>query len=225
MKTRPCITVLKVNEDTKNSERCSMKKLSMKVLLFTLILPNISFGEVTIESNVQKSEVYEIGSAGGKKLIGVTPLELPRLVTGKILVEKKGYAPSYVLVSSDTKNAKLQVELKPILEVAPEFIVKFVSEKADKALDRIVQVQFLLDQRKTNLAKPIIDSLVMEYPSSSAVKILHANWLVLSEKKSEGLVLYKQVLEELGPGNDDIRKMVSELVNHLSPSRTIGSAR
>ena len=92
---------------------------------------------------------------------------------------------------------------------------KAVAAMADKALDRIVHSQALLDERKIAQAKPLIESLMNDYPSSLAVKILYGNMLALSGNKKEAINYYKAVSKNINDQDEELKVLIDRILKAL----------
>ena len=188
----------------------------MKPLLYLIPFFVTSVGAtIVIDSSVQKAEVFSVDSAGSKKSLGFTPLKLDKNPKSSLVVEVIGHAPTHILLASDVETADLKVELKPIHEWAPKHMQKAVAAMADKALDRIVHSQALLDERKIAQAKPLIESLMNDYPSSLAVKILYGNMLALSGNKKEAINYYKAVSKNINDQDEELKVLVDRILKAL----------
>lgn len=190
-----------------------MKKIL--VALVCTISTSTILASVVIDSSVKKANVYTVGNDGARQLLGETPVTIEKDSAGTYLVEKSGYVPVQVLLAPGNENAQLKVELKPLSDWSPEYMKYQASRIADKALDRIVQAQAMIDERKLGTARPLVDSLMYDYPSSIAVRILHANWLAVSGKTREALDIYKQVQPEIQPTDKELKSLVDRMVEAL----------
>lgn len=188
-----------------------------KIILLTSfsIFTSLAYADIKIDSSVKRANVYQISKDGARQLLGQTPLILEANSVGTLLVEKPSYVPSHVLVPPGVENMELKVELKPLTDWSPEYLKYEASRIADKALDRIIQAQTFIDERKTSSARPIIDSLMHDYPSSVAVKILHANWLAVSGNASEALDVYKSINADLSPTDKELKSLIDKMVQGL----------
>ncbi|HXH76836.1 MAG TPA: hypothetical protein VNJ08_17840 [Bacteriovoracaceae bacterium] len=191
-----------------------MKRIPL-LTISGLIWMHASHADILIDSNVKKAKVYSVSTEGARKLLGNTPLKIEVARSGMLLVEKEGHVPTHILLSPGVENVQMKVELKPLKEWSPEYMKMEAASMADKALDRIVQAQALLDERKVASANPLITSLLHDYPGSVAVRILHANSLAISGKPVEALDIYKSLSKELGPSDNELKKLVERMVEGL----------
>lgn len=188
-----------------------------KIILFTSlsVFSSLVFGDIKIDSTVRKATVYQVSKDGARQLIGQTPITLESFGSGNFLIEKDSYVPTHMLIPPGIENMEVKIELKPLKDWSPDYMRYEASKIADKALDRIIQAQVLIDERKTASARPIIDSLMHDYPSSVAVKILHANWLAVSGNASEALDFYRTIAAELSPTDKELKSLIDKMVQGL----------
>jgi hypothetical protein len=173
------------------------------------------FADIVIDSNVNKAKVFSESSAGARQLLGETPLKLETLSSGVLLVEKEGHVPVQVLVAPGIDNLELTIQLKALNDWSPEYMRLEAGKMADKAIDRIIKAQALLDERKTAMARPLIDALMYDYPSSFAVKILHANHLALTGNALQALEIYTTISKDLGPSDTELKTLVNRMIEGL----------
>ena len=194
-------------------------KNKSQVMTGVMILLNscLALAEMKIQTQPLGAKVYSFNEKEEKELIGETPLDLPAPLAGKkIVVEKPGFSPAYLFLPEDLSNqVQMSINLIPLSEWSTDVIKSYISEATLKNVDQIVYLQALLDERKLDTARPLIDEFRKNYPASVAGKILFANYLLLSGNTQESLEQFDKISSELKPDQQYLKDLVDKMSSYL----------
>jgi len=193
-------------------------------LMMMLSLSTAAFAlDLKVKSSIDGAKVYESFTRKDKKFIGETPLHIPKFDNSKgrsLVVEKKGYNPVYLPISSSLKNnVEIDVELKTNFEWSAAEI-QFEGKKiAEKILDEVLVVQHLIDNKNLSEAMPRVHSLRNRYPDNIAVELLFANALLVGGKIKDAHSHYLTLLDHIPEEKGQLRAIIQNLDARLRKYR------
>ncbi len=186
------------------------------VLAIILFNPSTARADVRIESNVAGSKVYDVSEGGQKKLLGEAPTVLPEGRAGAYVVEKQGYVPVQVAVPEGSSGAiVLRVQMKDATEWLTAAQEAAVKGRLEGALDSVLQIQSLLDQRQVRQAQQASELLKSEFPASVMARLLYANSLFIGGELQKAESIYVSLLKEIPENRRVLREAVQAVVDRM----------
>jgi hypothetical protein len=186
------------------------------VWVLPLLMSLQAHAEVRIESNVAGAKIYDVSNLGERKYLGEAPYAVPGSNSGSYVIEMKGHVPVQIAVPEDISGTVvLKVQLKDAAEWLTSAQEVAVKERLEGALDSVLQIQSLLDQRQVRQAQQAAETLKSEFPSSVMARLLYANSLFIGGELQKAESIYVALLKEIPENRSVLKGAVQAVVDRM----------
>lgn len=191
-----------------------MKK-SLVFVIFVFTQSCTTTPRVSITSLPEGAVVNLKGVDGSNRILGKTPLDLSSRELGGsqrlsvIELSAEGFQQQQIMLGRDrgSENYDINVQLKKIAEDAKNLDARGRQEKLARS---IAQASNLINNKRFDEARALLNNIILEYPHVSVGYDLIAGLSFLQKDLKAALSYYEKALT-INPENVETRQMVNRL--------------
>ncbi len=187
------------------------------ILFFALVLSACTSAptRVKIETVPEGATVSSRASDGTAKIIGKTPIEVPAIeLSGsgrlaRILISKEGFEDHGVMLGRDMSSENYDINVK-LLPKTENLKTNDSVEKQEQLAKRILKAYSLINGKRYDEARALLNDFIRDYPYISAGYDLMGNLFYKLRELKSAREYYERSLS-INPFNQETKSMLSRL--------------